>query len=117
MTLFSVGGLSRIATLVTADVTLGLVGTGTGLPSATQTGLVAPVIGTQATLTTQTGVLSTQFTYTLNASSGTGVTYREYGQKGNAGAVNYDRMTFPSYTQNGSNTLIVTKVYYYTQAP
>lgn len=105
-------GLNRLRDLHSADIVNGKLGTAATTVVETQTGLVSPVAATEIAVTTTTGVKTTSISYTLPSTTGTGVTYREFGTIGTA-STDYDRNIFTGVEHTESDDLVIQKAYYY----
>ncbi len=108
-------GINRIRDLIIADIDKGQLGTGgtaslesdTGLETADATTLLAVSNATTSSKTIK-------IDYTLPSTGGTTTTYKEFELQQSATPVNYDRVVFTgrSFTNNGTEDLIVSKKYF-----
>jgi hypothetical protein len=72
-------GLSSITNTLSGVVSTGQWGTGTALPTPTDTGLLAPVASTLVAVTSSVSGQSVQFEHILNSAAGSGNTLNEFG--------------------------------------
>lgn len=71
-------GLEELASRFAADVTLGQWGTGTAVPSATDTGLGSAIPDTLIALTSTSSGNSSQFTHEVSSAEGNGFDLTEH---------------------------------------
>jgi hypothetical protein len=71
-------GLERLATLFSSDITKGQWGTGTTLPTQSDTGLETPVAATLLDVTSSSSGNSSQFTHTVTSALGNGNDLTEF---------------------------------------
>lgn len=103
---------NKIRDLTEADVTTGLMGTGTTPPSVTDTNLETP------DLTTHNSILNTTANQTINSlhilysNQGNGITYSEIGLKFTDGTL-FNRLIFPNLNKNSGvevHTTIISRI-------
>lgn len=107
MTISNVG-LSRIVTLITNDIVDGRAGTGTTLPTASDTNLETPVANTEADVDVVTASNSFSVTHLVNSLSGNGSTLTEWHIRMNAEATQLHRVVMAGVVK--TSAIEVTKI-------
>jgi len=105
-------GHNRIRDLHTTDLTNGIMGTASTTVVETQTGLQAPVSASEIALTKTNATKTTTISYTLLSTTGTGVTYREFGTN-DGSTTDYDRVIFTGIEHTSADDIVIRKSYYY----
>lgn len=98
---FTKTGKNRVRDLVDADLSYGELGSGTTAPLASDTDLVAGVIATTQTLTTQTSDKQITVDYNLPSTTAQGSTFTEFGLF-NASSTLYARFLSSSLTHEST---------------
>jgi len=96
-------GLNRIRDLVSTDVDVGVLGTGTAIESRDDTALVAAVTATQMTLTATTANKFLEKVYILSPTTGNGNTYSEFAVFNDAADAMWSRVTFNGIAKTIAN--------------
>lgn len=114
MTLLN-NGLNKIRDLTSDEVTGIILGTGTVIESATDTGLNSPIGTTFGAVSTTKTDRKATYSYTLNSVQGTGFTYAELGVE-MTGTVYLNRVTFFPLTKNANEEFNFESSTFFTQA-
>ena len=106
-------GLNRIRDLVSADMTLGSLGTDGTAAKITDTDLGAVDAASEQSISNTTTDRQIQVDYTLLSTQGTTGTYKEV--KIHGATADFDRTVFSgiSWTKNGSENISITRKYFF----
>ena len=91
--------LKRVVTVVTADITDGIAGTGTTLPTTSDTALETPVAATEKDLVISTSGTSFQTTHTIPSTDANGNTLTEWANRMNSDTTLLSRIVTAGITK------------------
>ncbi len=110
-------GLNRIRDLTYDDIDKGQLGTDGTASAESDTALISADATTLLAITKIKTDKTIKFDFILPSTGGTTTTYKEYELQESATPTNYDRIVFTgvSFTNNGTEDIIISKKYFFKQ--
>ena len=106
-------GLNQLKDIFIADIDNGQAGTSGVAPTFTQTALISAVAVTIQSVVKFSADQSAQTRWRLDTATGTGITYREYGNYSVQGDFLYDRTVFAGVEHTENDELVMNKNYFF----